>query len=337
MSVQSEIDRIKGNVAATYAEVLGKGGTLPEEQTSDHLAKAVGSIPQTLDNNPVGTVISFMGTTAPNRYLVCDGGGYSISDYPDLAAFFAEQFGEANHFGGDGMTTFAVPDMRNLFLRGYHGDAEEQLSGEVGEKQDATTHPGVVSANSGNEIRIIAATNDVAPSNSDPQNIDKIEIQGTRQLIVKSASFGEITSTTRPYSYTSRPLNMAVLYCIKAVKSVPWEEAYSTEETRVGLWIDMKPRYKKVILGQAGPDHYIDLSDLEIETVISIRGMLTHTASNVKIPLCDYSPTETSRFGVCIRGNILEIEPYMQLFYNDPVHVILEYTKTTDSPIQISN
>lgn len=49
---------------------------------------------------------------------------YAVGDYPELAEHFEEQFGDKQYFGGDG-NTFAVPDMRNLFLRGYHGEAEE--------------------------------------------------------------------------------------------------------------------------------------------------------------------------------------------------------------------
>ena len=92
------------------------------------------------DGNPVGTVISFMGTSAPEDYLVCDGAEYPIGDYPDLAEHFRQQFGAAGHFGGDGENTFAVPDLRNLFLRGYHGEAEERLSGEVGAQRKLAPH-----------------------------------------------------------------------------------------------------------------------------------------------------------------------------------------------------
>lgn len=45
MSVQGEIDRIKGNVAAAYAAVSAKGGALPETQNSENLPGAVESIP----------------------------------------------------------------------------------------------------------------------------------------------------------------------------------------------------------------------------------------------------------------------------------------------------
>lgn len=65
------------------------------------------------DGNPIGTVISFMGKTAPKDYLICDGSQYPIEDYPHLAEFFEEQFGSKSHFGGDGETTFNVPDMSN--------------------------------------------------------------------------------------------------------------------------------------------------------------------------------------------------------------------------------
>lgn len=64
------------------------------------------------DGTPIGSIISYLGRTAPRDYLTCDGGEYSISDYPELAAFFQKEFGSANHFGGDGESTFAVPDMR---------------------------------------------------------------------------------------------------------------------------------------------------------------------------------------------------------------------------------
>lgn len=60
---------------------------------------------------PIGTVISYMGVTAPQDYLACDGSTYNISAYPDLADFFESQFGSKNYFGGDGVTTFGVPTL----------------------------------------------------------------------------------------------------------------------------------------------------------------------------------------------------------------------------------
>ena len=61
------------------------------------------------DGNPIGTVIDYMGKSAPDDYLICNGETYQISDWPDLADFFEAQYGKKNEFGGDGTSTFGVP------------------------------------------------------------------------------------------------------------------------------------------------------------------------------------------------------------------------------------
>ena len=45
MSIESEINRIKNNVASAYTAVEEKGGTVPEEKTSAGLSNAIQSIP----------------------------------------------------------------------------------------------------------------------------------------------------------------------------------------------------------------------------------------------------------------------------------------------------
>lgn len=66
-----------------------------------------------IEDTPIGHIISFMGTKAPDHYLICDGSEYNITDYQKLADFINDQFGSYNYFGGNGTTTFAVPDLRN--------------------------------------------------------------------------------------------------------------------------------------------------------------------------------------------------------------------------------
>ena len=58
---------------------------------------------------PIGTVIDFLGISAPTHYLKCDGSTHNIADYSDLANYFQAVYGSKNYFGGDGATTFAVP------------------------------------------------------------------------------------------------------------------------------------------------------------------------------------------------------------------------------------
>ena len=67
------------------------------------------------NGNPVGTIISYGGDvnlSLPDGYLVCDGSLKNISDYQKL--FNAV----GTSWGGDGTSTFRVPDLRGRFLRG---------------------------------------------------------------------------------------------------------------------------------------------------------------------------------------------------------------------------
>ncbi len=63
---------------------------------------------------PVGTVIDFASPTAPAGYLKCNGALVSRSAYSALFSVIGTTFGE-----GDGNTTFALPDRRGLFPRGW--------------------------------------------------------------------------------------------------------------------------------------------------------------------------------------------------------------------------
>lgn len=173
-------------------------------------------------DTPIGTVISFMGTSVPDNYLICDGAVYNVADYSDLADFFAEQFGSKNYFGGNGTTTFAVPDMRNLFLRGYHGSSSEQLSDEIGEKQEATEHRSIIPGLNSTDSTYMWANFNFNASKSDFDNVINSDTQSRH---IGAHGYGYIAATSSSSSnlvdtYTSRPVNMAVLYCIKATESI---------------------------------------------------------------------------------------------------------------------
>lgn len=66
---------------------------------------------QGIEDTPVGEIIRTLGDKTPKHYLACDGSVYNIADYPHLAQYFKDNFGSSNAFGGDGTTTFAVPDL----------------------------------------------------------------------------------------------------------------------------------------------------------------------------------------------------------------------------------
>jgi microcystin-dependent protein len=61
---------------------------------------------------PVGSLIYYAGSSVPNFYLLADGSVLTIADYPELFAVMGDEF------GGDGITTFAVPDLITNFIKG---------------------------------------------------------------------------------------------------------------------------------------------------------------------------------------------------------------------------
>lgn len=63
-----------------------------------------------IEDTPVGEIIRTIGNKTPKHYLMCDGSTHNIADYPYLAQYFKDTFGAINAFGGDGTTTFGVPD-----------------------------------------------------------------------------------------------------------------------------------------------------------------------------------------------------------------------------------
>jgi microcystin-dependent protein len=227
---------------------------------------------------PIGTIISVMGTTAPQDYLACDGTVYNIADYPQLADYFESQFGESNHFGGNGTTTFAVPDLQGEFLRGTGTNSHtgNGNGGNVGEHQDAT---GIPFAGIWNSTVYLKGINTNA-DNAQPSYMDSTQSDSTTNFNL-SASRSTINGTK---NYTSRPTNTSVLYCIKAVVA---GEVYSTEERVVGTWIDGKKIYQKTvdfestltILG-SGVNISQYISALNIETIINCHGNASNSSNN---------------------------------------------------------
>lgn len=195
---------------------------------------------------PVGTVISVMGNSAPTHYLACNGQVVNIADYPELAEYFEAQFGQVNKFGGDGTTTFGIPDLRGEFLRGTGTNSHtNQGSGaNVGVHQDATTTSKYSTATAGTQHAIIYNSgNRLYPTNFDSEFLSADGTLGLVTLTGTSSSTGNTKDLI-----TSRPTNTSVLYCI-ATKDIYLDprNMYSTSERVVGEWIDGKPLYQKTI------------------------------------------------------------------------------------------
>ena len=177
--------------------------------------------------NPVGTVLTVAMSTPPTGYLACDGSEVDRTTYADLFAAIGTTYGI-----GDGSSTFALPDLRGTFVRGW-ADGGSTDSGRVfgSSQQDATGTNGLSVTDSGHTHSI-----------TDPGHVHSVKQGGaatagnyqftTSALEVKQAGnnySGAIASATTGITVNSdsanltinssdnetRPVNIALLYCIK--------------------------------------------------------------------------------------------------------------------------
>lgn len=275
---------------------------------------------------PVGTVISVMGNTAPANYLVCDGTVYNIADYQELANYFEEQFDASNFFGGDGVTTFAIPDLRGEFLRGTgtNGHSGQGSGSNVGIHQDGTRHPHVYTT----EGNIIARKQNASTGIS-VASPDSVTTSGTYAKV--ASTNGTSTSTA---IYTSRPTNTSVLYCI-ATKNIYIDAKYnySTDEKVVGTWIDGKTMYQvsrileNELTVNAMFTYIPEFSNVEgIETVISGEVFPGTKGPDVYFITDALSQSQFNMDGACIRTNSFDITVTLQA----GSVITIRYTKTTN-------
>lgn len=270
---------------------------------------------------PVGEIISYMGNTAPKHYLICDGTVYNVADYPELAQHFATEFGTSNYFGGDGETTFAVPDLRGEFLMGTGTNSYEN-SGDganVGVHQTPTSH--ITMTNAYDNIY-------VADGDQYVENADTVKKILNVSNIFNRNSYGSGAISS---SFTSRPTNTSILYCIK-YKSTHFIRIgggnYSLEERRIGTWIDGKPLYEKTIdFGQlpnaTTKEVPHGIENIDIIWVYDGFSVLNSQANSLLVV-----PTDTWLYCNVFKNKITftaSSDRSMQSAF-----VVLRYTKTTD-------
>lgn len=89
---------------------------------------------------PIGGVIDYAGAAAPTGFLECDGSILNIADYPALAAICGTTF------GGDGITTFGIPDCRGRATVGLGtGSASGATDWTLGRQDGEEVHTLVTS------------------------------------------------------------------------------------------------------------------------------------------------------------------------------------------------
>ena len=103
-------------------------------------------------------------------------------------------------------------------------------------------------------------------------------------------------------------------------------QIYSTTETRIGTWINNKPLYRKVITGTtADGDTTIDLSSLNIDLIVNMKGVAGNSGDYKPINFYFYGYSISSRYSFGTMY-VWASTPYANL----PFYLTVEYTKTTD-------
>ena len=291
-----------------------------------------------IEDTPVGHIIPYMGNNAPKHYLICDGGEYNIVDYPYLAQHFTDEFGSVNYFGGDGTTTFAVPDLRGEFLRGTgtNSHANQGSGATVGEHQDGTDIP-VIAQYIANDTAYLYTPG--RKTERYPHEMDSVLIEGYtgfNTVRLERAEQGNNTTDIRRESITTRPTNTSVLYCIKyeptyfMKNTYSADSVYSTDEMIIGRWIDGKPLYRKVIQGNiTSKDQSLFVVNENVKTMISIYGY--DSPDGIYYFPFNYTQNGSTQKAIFYKKDTDTIEFRSSSYNSGEVFVvILEYTKTTD-------
>jgi microcystin-dependent protein len=152
------------------------------------LAKLVTAVQQAL--LPAGAVQAFAMNSAPAGWLAADGTAVSRSTYAALFAAISTTYG-----AGDGSTTFALPDLRGIFVR---GSGSQTISG--------TAYSGTFAAVQQDQLKshthlVNSYVNGAIGNSGRPQE----GTSGNSDSFATLATGGDET----------RPANIALLYCIK--------------------------------------------------------------------------------------------------------------------------
>jgi microcystin-dependent protein len=154
---------------------------------------------------PAGAVMPFAMNSAPSGWLAADGTAVSRSTYATLFAAIS-----TTHGVGNGSTTFNLPDLRGIFVR---GSGSQTISGTTYDKTFATKERDAFQGHWHNYHYSGGNRGVASPVNS----VDLIDQTNPAAILtdrVKDSIADGTNGTPRTASET-RPANIALLYCIK--------------------------------------------------------------------------------------------------------------------------
>lgn len=159
---------------------------------------------------PAGCIMPFAGTSAPTSWVACDGSAISRSTYATLFAAIGTTWGV-----GDGSTTFNVPDLRGMFVRGTGTNATGSSSGAAG--------PSVGAYAADTYLNHTHAITDGGHSHTTPYSAALVSgggvginvFTGGSNFPTSTVTTGITVNTSTTGGTETKPKNYGVLYIIK--------------------------------------------------------------------------------------------------------------------------
>jgi len=150
---------------------------------------------------PTGAVMAFAANIVPTGWLLCDGSIYTISAYPTLGALLTQIY------GGSAGTTFGVPNLQGIFIRGSGSQAQGGVtysSNSLGSVQQDKFQGHYHSATTTGQLIGGGGTVPIGGNYS----------FSTGSVAVTSPTSDGTNGNPRTGTET-RPTNLAMVYCIK--------------------------------------------------------------------------------------------------------------------------
>lgn len=148
---------------------------------------------------PVGTVITFYGVNAPEGYLACDGAAFSSTTYPKLYALLGSSI---------------TPDLRGYFIRGY--DTRNSIDPDGANRAIGSAQGDAIRNITGEFTALLQSTEDVYASGAmNIKSIANVSEHASRSNNLETPTYELDASRVVPTAAENRPINKALLYCIK--------------------------------------------------------------------------------------------------------------------------
>lgn len=312
---------------------------------------------------PIGTMVPYgSADNIPSNWKVCDGSEVSRTTYSELFKVIGTSYGE-----GDGETTFNLPDKRGRVSVGLDKNQNgfKSVGLKAGEKEhtlsvnempshshNLTAYQGTTTWQYGypwgrasNESHMGVALFGTSTSggsqphnNLQPYEVDVWIIKVSNIVSVLEETTGTIidnlTSTSSTDALSSnmgRVLNERITSIEENGVGGDSMVTYSTEEQRIGTWIDGKPLYQKVIvIGAVSTTEVATPTGASnIEQVVDIKGGGTMTAGQ----FLKWGFENAGGFCSCyyeLSSNKVKSIVSTTNYNLKQAYAILEYTKTTD-------